>query len=141
MENSVSSQIATELAHRFEHKMDVGLIAAALGVLWQEIDTALNSVIGRRGVVALYQRSLYLTAQTYPWLASSHEGLQASIDLTHFESLLIHQKAADLILGGTLLFENFHGLLVGLVGPSLTEQLLRSVGDHLFSGPPAQDCS
>lgn len=141
MESSVSIRIETELAHRFEDRMDVGLISTGLVSLWQEIDAVLYPIIGQRGVAALYQRSLYLTAQTYPWLASSRDSTQASIDLTHLKSVSIHQQATDLILAGALLFKTFHELLVSLVGPSLTERLLRSVGDHLFSGPPAQDCS
>lgn len=121
--------------------MDTGLIATGLVSLWQEINTVLYPIIGQRGVAALYRRSLSLSARTYPWLASSHQGAQASIDLTHFKSLLIHQQAADLIAGGALLLNTFHELLVSLVGPSLTERLLRSVGSNLFNGPPAQDPS
>ncbi|MCP8688246.1 hypothetical protein [Marinobacterium sedimentorum] len=140
MENSVSSRIEAELAHRFEGRMDAGLIAAALVTLWREIDIVLNPIMGKRGVAALYQRSLYLAAQTYPWLASPHQGVQTSIDFTHFKSLLIHQQPDDLIQGGSVIFKNLHELLVSLVGPSLTERLLRSVGDNLFSSPPAQEC-
>ncbi len=141
MESSINTRIEAELALRFEDRMDVGLISTGLVSLWQEIDAVLYPIIGQRGVAALYQRSLYLTAQTYPWLTSSRDSAQTSIDLAHLKSLLIRQQAADLILAGTLLFKTFHELLVSLVGPSLTERLLRSVGGNFFSGATPQDCS
>ena len=37
--------------------------------------------------------------------------------------------------------QTFHELLATLVGPSLTERLLRSVWADSSSGPPAQDTS
>ena len=44
-------------------------------------------------------------------------------------------------LGGGALLQTFYELLASLVGPSLTERLLRSVWAHSSSGPPAQDTS
>jgi len=139
MESSISNRIEIELARRFEDRMDVELIANALVSVWQEIDTVLRPIIGQRGVAALYQRSLHLAGRTYPWLATSHDGNQASIDFVHLKMLLMQQQRDGLIAGGSLLFKIFYDLLISLVGPSLTERLLRSVGAHLFSGPPAQD--
>lgn len=135
MESSVS-RIEAELGRRYEG-MDVELIADGLVSLWREIDAVLCPIIGQRGVAALYQRSLHLASQTYPWLLSAHDRNQTSIDLTDLNALLIQQQRVDLIESGGILFKTFHELLVSLVGPSLTERLLRSVGGHLFSGPAA----
>lgn len=140
MESSVSDRIEAELARRFEDKMEVELIANDLVSLWQEIEVVLCPIIGQRGVAALYQRCFHLAGRKYPWLVSSLEGAQTSIDYAHLKTLLTPRSCAELIAGGGLLFKTFYELLVSLVGPSLTERLLRSVGAHLFSGPPAQDC-
>lgn len=138
MENSANG-IEIELARRFEGSIDTDLIASELVAIWRGIDAVLYPIIGQRGVAALYQRSLHLTSRSYPWLASSHEANHTSIDFMHLKALLERQQCADLIAGGAALFKTFHELLVSLVGPSLTERLLRSVGANLFSGQPAQD--
>lgn len=139
MDSSVN-RIEAELGRRYE-ATDIELIADGLASLWREIDAVLCPIIGQRGVAALYQRSLHLASQTYPWLASADDRNQTSIDPTQLKALLIQQQRSDLIKGGGFLFKTFYELLVSLVGPSLTERLLRSVGGHLFSGPAAaQDC-
>lgn len=139
MDSSVN-RIEAELGRRYE-ATDIELIADGLASLWREIDAVLCPIIGQRGVAALYQRSLHLASQTYPWLASADDRNQTSIDPTQLKALLMQQQRSDLIEGGGFLFKTFYELLVSLVGPSLTERLLRSVGGHLFSGPAAaQDC-
>ena len=40
---------------------------------------------------------------------------------------------------GAALLQSFHELLGSLVGPSLTERLLRSLWDRPLSDPPASD--
>lgn len=139
MDSSVN-RIEAELGRRYE-ATDIELIADGLASLWREIDAVLCPIIGQRGVAALYQRSLHLASQTYPWLASADDRNQTSIDPTQLKALLMQQQRVELIEGGGFLFKTFYELLVSLVGPSLTERLLRSVGGHLFSGPAAaQDC-
>lgn len=141
MESNASSPIEAEFARRFEDKMDVELIANVVVSVWQEIDAVLCPIIGQRGVAALYHRSLHLTSRTHPWLANSHESAQTVIDLTHLKALLLQQQCTHVIASGGLLFKTFYELLISLVGLSLAERLLRSVGAHLFSGAPAQDSS
>lgn len=141
MKSSIDSSIEAEFACRFEGSMDIGLITNTLIDVWQEIDSVLSPIIGQRGVAALYYRSLYLTARTYPWLESAREGPQTSIDFTQLKALMLQQQCLQAIASGGLLFKTFYELLVSLVGNSLTERLLRSVGAYLFSGPPAQDCT
>ena len=139
MGSNISDHIQTELTRRYSECNDVGVIAQELVAIWHELDAVLNPIIGQRGVSALYQRSLYLASATFPWLTSSPEDLHTTIDLAHLKTLLLQQRSDDVIAGAGLLLKIFHELLVNLVGPSLTERLLRSVGAHLFSGPPAQE--
>lgn len=109
--------------------------------MWQAIDAALTPVLGQQGVVALYKRSLYLTAPAYPWLSGSHEGVLNAMDLNALESAFAKQSSAAAGAGGDVLLQTFYGVLTSLVGPSLTERLLRSVWVHSSSGSPAQDTS
>ena len=116
-------------------------IAAAIVVLWQEIDQSLHPIIGHRGVAALYNRSLHLTAADYPWLAVGHQGTSAAVDPSALKAALEQQAAAEAAAGGLALFQSFHGLLASLVGASLTDRLLRSVWARSAGASPAQDTS
>jgi hypothetical protein len=105
------------------------------------IDAALSPIIGHGGIAALYKRSLYLTTHTHPWMASAHGGVETAMNLVALKSLLVQQGSTDAAAGGGALLQTFRELLVGLVGPSLTEQLLQSVGDNFSSAQRAQDNS
>lgn len=139
MESPESGQIEAALTHRFEERTQADEIAKALVSIWQEIDDVLRPILGQRGVAALYQRSLYLTRRLHSWLECPHETPQITIDFTHLETVLAHQHRVTTIAGAACLLQTFYNLLITLIGLSLTERLLRSVGNHLFSSPPAQD--
>ena len=135
--NSEGRPITAPLAYRVHAHADAAQIARAVVGLWDEIDDALTPIVGAGGVVALYQRSLHLTATAHPWLAIKANGG----DPANLQSLLAQQSPADAAAGGSAFLLTFHGLLSSLVGPSLTERLLRSVWAPLSSGPPPQDSS
>lgn len=112
-----------------------------MGTLWLEIETALAPILGQQGVAALFKRSLYLTGAAHPWLTGRHEGAQPAVDLLTFKALLAQQTSAEAAAGASALLQQFHDLLSSLVGPSLTERLLRSVWAKPLSGSHAQDTS
>lgn len=69
-----------------------------------------------------------------------HQGVQTTVDLAALKAILAQQDSETATAGGALL-QTFYELLASLVGPSLTERLLRSVWENPLSGPPAQDTS
>lgn len=107
------------------------------------IDVALSPIIGQRGVAMLYKRSLYLVIPAHPWLAGTHEGGHATIDLAALESVFAQQSNHHAAAAGGAFLQTFHELLSSLIGPSLTERLLRPVWAPFSSssGAPAQDPS
>ena len=107
------------------HDANAAQIADAMVATWHEIDAALTPIIGSKAVVALYKRSLHLTAKTHPWLAGTHEGAQA-LDLAALKPVVAQQSSAEAALGSRALLQTFNQLLGSLIGPSLTERLLRS---------------
>lgn len=129
------------MAHRVGDGASAAQLADAIVLLWQEIDVALSPIIGQRGVAALYKRSLHLAGQAQPWLAGAQEGPPTTMDLASLKSVLARQSGAQVAAAGGHLLQTFHELLASLVGPSLTERLLRSVWTNLSSGPSAQDTS
>jgi hypothetical protein len=141
MGSQESHRIAATLVHRAGNGADAAQIADAVTSTLQEIDAALRLIIGPRGVVGLYKRSLYLTGLAHPWLAGTHEGVQTAVDLAALKSVLAQQTSANATAGGGTLLQTFYELLTSLVGSSLTERLLRSVWENSLSGAPAQDTS
>jgi hypothetical protein len=129
------------LGHRVTDPADAEQVSDAIIAIWLEIDQALHPIIGHRGVAALYNRSLGLAAATYPWLAMGHQGVLTAIDPAALKAALGSQAPADAAAGGNALFHAFLELLASLVGPSLTDRLLRSVWTHSAGASPAQDTS
>ncbi len=131
--------MADPLAHRIRNDADVGQIADALVDTWRSIDSKLVPLIGQGGVGALFRRSAHLTMHAHPWLAAAQEGTVGAIDLVALKALILRKNAAQARAGGTAMLHSFYALLAGLVGASLTEQLLRSVWQPSAGAPPAQD--
>ncbi|HWU70347.1 MAG TPA: hypothetical protein VN017_03210 [Pseudoxanthomonas sp.] len=114
-------------------------IADAIVSALQEIEAVLSPIIGQRGVAMLYKRSLYLMGPAHAWLAGVHEGIQSTVDLAALKSAFEQQSSANAAAAGDAFLQTFHDLLSSLIGPSLTERLLRPVWAPFSSGPPAQD--
>lgn len=131
--------ITAPLAHRVQADAPASQIAEAIAATWLEIDAALSPIVGHRGLVALYKRSLYVTASGHPWLEGLHEGVPSTMDLARLKAAVSQQSSADAAAGGSEMFRVFHDLLESMVGPSLTERLLRSVWALTPHGPAEQD--
>lgn len=129
------------LAGRIAGNADAAQIADAVVAIWLEIDLSLHPVIGHRGVAALYNRSLKLTAAAYPWLAAGHRGALATVDSSALRAALVLRTAPEAGAGGCAFFHSFHALLASLVGPALTSRLLRTVWARPSGDPPAQETS
>ena len=139
LENQTGHRLPAPLAGRVGDGADAEQVADAVVAVWREIDQALHPIIGHRGVAALYSRSLSLTAAAYPWLAIDQPAAPVAVDPSVLRAALVQQAATEAAAGGSALFHRFHALLASLVGPSLTERLLRSVWTHPSDTSPTQD--
>lgn len=127
------------LADRLGASADIDQVADTVMTIWREIEIALSPIIGRRGVAALFHRSLQLVSATYPWLAASRGGALDTADFAALKAELLRQPVADAAAGGAALFHAFHDLLASLVGAPLTNRLLHSVWGPSRGTTPAQD--
>lgn len=127
------------LGNRVGAQASASQIAAAVFATWEEIDDALTPIIGPRGVAALYYRSLHLTGATHPCLAAKHDIVKPAINPKALESILAQQESAAAAAAGSAFLQTFHDLLASLIGPTLTERLLRRVWANSLSDAPAQD--
>jgi hypothetical protein len=106
---------------------------------WRAVEAALAPIVGRRGVAALYKRSLYLTRSSHSCLLAVYESADAAADFIALHAALAQQTGAAASGASAALLETFHSLLANLIGASLTDQLLRSVWDDTSGGNAAQD--
>lgn len=125
---------------------DAAHIATSAAATWQAIDTALSPIIGPRGVAALYKRSLYLTRAGHSCLAAVYDGDLAPGRYAGLQEALALQSPAVALAAHGALLKTFEDLLGNLIGPSLTDQLIRPAldvqpGDIHSDGDAVQDAS
>ena len=118
-----------------------GHIADAAVTLWRGVDATLSPIIGRRGVAALYKRSLYLIRSDYPWLTGVHQATVREGEFAPLHTMLSQQTSATAAAANNVLLQMFLDLLGRLIGTSLAERLLPSMRDTPNSGDAAQDTS
>jgi hypothetical protein len=124
------------LASQGDHE---GQVAEAALALWCRVEAELSSVIGAKGVAALYRRSLHRARAQHPALAEVHE---AATQVEGFEPLrraLASLSHADAASASRALVQAFYQQLVGLIGAALTERLLKPAARAPSNGPTLKD--
>jgi len=139
MQSQESDGIAAYLTRAGSDGASSRQVAAAVTGAFQAIDRELAPIIGKRGVAALYKRTVHLASGTHSWLAAAKEEIPTALDVTALEAALAARTAADAADAGTLLLRSFNKLLTTLVGPLMAERLLRPVWATFLSGPSAKD--
>ena len=139
MEGQHSKRILETLKHRANGHPGAGSTAACVTALCEEICTALTPIVGPRGVAALYKRSLFLTSHEHPVLLGLHGNVQQHTDLSDLTAALMPLSETEAARVGAALLSSFYELLASLIGPSLTERVLRSLWDRPLSDPPAME--
>ena len=139
MERSGTHQSTPKFTHRDYPNASAIEAAEALATAWQAADDALSPIIGKRGVAALYKRSLRVTATSHPWLSSLISDHLGAIDITALSTAFAQQTAASAAAASDALLQAFSNLLASLLGATLTNRLLEPVWSHFPSGTPAQD--
>lgn len=127
------------LGRRVPQDADSPQIADTVLAVWAEIEDVLHPIIGRRGMAALYNRSLKVTASAYPWMDGRSEDVLADRHPARLLAALAGQTPAEATAGALALFQAFRELLASLVGLSLTDRLLQPVWAPAPGDPPAQD--
>jgi hypothetical protein len=114
-------------------------LAAAVSQSWTRIDHELAPIIGAAGVAAMYRRSLHLCAASHPVLAGAIEPTRRQLDAAPLHAVLTGLEAPALAAVSADLLQTFRELLARMLGPSLTDRLLRSIWDDFSGGSTAED--
>ena len=91
--------------------------------------TALSTLIGRRGVRSLYDRSLHLVSGRYPWLEPSADVPTDEL-FADVQRRLSDRSAEEAVAAGTALLIEYTSLLAALIGEALTQRLMRNAWDY-----------
>lgn len=118
---------------------DAAKLADAAVAHWNAIDAALSPIIGRLGVAALYDRSLFLAAKSHPWLARERGSDVLGMDLPALRTVLVGRDASEIAEASAASLQAFMKLLASLVGPSLAERLLGPLWAPPTAGTAEQD--
>jgi len=134
-----AARFEATLARHAASGADALLVSALAVAAWRGIDGALSPIIGRGGVSALFDRSLYLVSARHPELMAAHEDARLSGEFAALQAVCAESSGFDAAAAHGALLVAFCRLLGGLVGEPLTERLLQPVWDTLQSGDPAKD--
>lgn len=140
-ESEEGSKIALSLAHRVGQGADHAQVADAIVATLQAIDTALAPIIGRKGVTALFRRSLHLCEPSYPDIVDALDSVSDQTDYSRLISLIETRTQEEALLFGEQLLRTLYQLLTTLIGVSLTARLLDAVFDAPLSALQAQGTS
>ena len=141
MESEGGRKIVASMVHRVGPNADIARIAQAIISILRDMDLALTPIIGKQGLAALFRRCLHLCVSTHPRLARTYGQVQSGMDLTGLKSVIVEQSDADALFFGEVFLSTFYELLSTLIGPSLTERLLRGMWEPSLSDTPSQEIS
>ncbi len=99
-------------------------VASAIGI-WKKLAHQLIPIIGEGGFQSLYERSLYLTSITSPWIAEGHS-LQTDFSFANLKTSLKSRNSTEATETNIVLLLTFLDILASLIGNVLTESILRS---------------
>jgi hypothetical protein len=138
---SEARRIQATIADLAAINADAQRIAEVAASTWREIYAVLSPVIGPGGVSALFQRSLYMTRATHPFLAAARDDASRPGEFSALQQVLSRQTSGNVAAANGALLQTFCDLLGSLIGVSLTERLLRSVRNLPSSAPAAPGTS
>jgi hypothetical protein len=135
MDSQQSRKLATTFVQLADRGADSTHLSEVIVSSWKTIEAALTPIIGRKGVAALYGRSLYLAGAHHPWLQELQVA-EGDMDLARLATVLARQGSAAAAAAGGAHLQTLYELLGSLIGPSLTGQLLAPAWDNLFEHAP-----
>jgi hypothetical protein len=134
MNSQPSGDLTSLLGDRLRTGTSSDQIAELMDHACQGIDEALAPILGKRGVAALLTRSMHLTSKSHNWMVGA-TGADRTV-AEELKSSLARQTSAEAASGGLLFLKTFNDLLTSLIGPSLTDRLLRSVWANVSGDKP-----
>ena len=97
---------------------------------WNLMAAQVISIVGEDGFNSLYDRSVFLTQPSHPWLAADAPSPATGSRFAELKMSLQEQPPAQASVANTLLLITFTDILVSLIGEQLTARILRMAWGH-----------
>lgn len=94
--------------------------------LWKKFSDELMSLIGEKGFLILYSRSLHILRSTFPALPNFDAEISPATWLAELEAALTEQDLVGLNTANYQLFMTFTDILASLIGEDLTIEILHA---------------
>lgn len=104
----------------------VDAFAAEFEARWTAVSESLAPIVGRHGVGAMWQRTVYVTSREHDWLVANPLDGEATLDPMALLPTLLARDPSDAAQAAIDLSCAFQDILVSLIGAGLSEQLLGS---------------
>lgn len=101
-------------------------VADAAIILWEQMAAQIILIIGQGGFNSLYERSLFLTQSTFPWLSANSAASPTGQRFAELKKSFEEQSPAQAREANSLLLMTFTDILASLIGERLTASILRS---------------
>ena len=101
--------------------------------LWEPMAAQIVGIIGEGGFNSLYARSLFLSQNTFPWLAACALSAQEARRFVQLQTCFESQTSAQIRAANAHLLITFTNTLAGLIGDQLTTHILRSAWSNTVS--------
>lgn len=105
---------------------DAKAVAEAASKCWKDVAERIAPLIGERGFLALYARSVHLVQTTFPWVAPPAAPEEAHSFFATLTESLERQPPRVAADAQRALLLTFTQLLDALIGEALTTRLLQS---------------
>jgi hypothetical protein len=136
MENS--SLLRRQIINNLMDQHTVKVADAAIN-LWEQMATQIISIVGEGGFNSLYERSLFLTQSTFPWLSENSTASPTGQRFAELKKSFEGQSPVQASEANSLLLITFTDILASLIGEQLTTSILRSSWGNDASDSPGKE--
>ncbi len=105
--------------------LPAGEPGSALIALLRPLRLQVASLVSEDGFNFLLERTLFLTAQAYPWI-NAEPASSAETELDNLRLTLATRTHEDALAASAALLSSFVDLVASLIGDSLTDGILRA---------------
>lgn len=131
--------IQSELAREAGTDADAKALAAAALRVSDALGDQLAVLIGAGGVRALAARSLHIVQRTFPWLAEAQPTAPADGPFAQLAFCMERQEPGVATEAAAAVLATLAGLLVTLIGETLTMGVLRAAWPSVFPNDTQQE--
>lgn len=135
----IDEAIQFGLAKQIDKSADVNAVTDTMVTLCQQVAQRVDPIIGMHGTEVIFNRSIKLTGQDYPWLVLPDKQSNSADKIHDFLKAFEYKHANQVSSASYRLLLTFSQILIDLIGESLTSRLLNPVFIPSAAGNPKKN--